>query len=178
MGPRPWTVGLFSLHKRDWSIQRSRFTLIFMKLHPAEIASEIMSFPFFKNFDESILLQISTMIQLRSVEAGECILIEGQTNKSLYFLRQGSLELFLNKGQNILRVYDPGDVFGEMSVITQEPVSTTVKAIQDSELFELNTENFGYVHPNEQSYFELMLYKIFCNVLIEKIKKTNSKIVL
>lgn len=146
-----------------------------MKLHPAEVAAEITHFPFFKGFDESVILQIGTMMEVKTAEAGDCILVEGQKNKSLFFLRQGDVDLFL-KGKKIASMTRSGDVFGEMSVITDKAVSSTITANTKSEYFELNTDHFGHVHPNEKAHFEVMLYKIFCNVLVEKINSTNSLI--
>lgn len=68
-----------------------------MQMHPAEIAREIQAYPFFLSFDESLLLQVSTMVREVSFDAGKTILAPGETNNTLYFMRQGTVQIRVTK---------------------------------------------------------------------------------
>lgn len=145
-----------------------------MRLHPAEIAKEIKSYTFFRSFRDDLILQTSAMITVQSVKAGEYVLQEGQKNSSLFFLKSGKAEVSL-MSEVIITLDSSGEVFGEMSVITKKPVSTAVRAVTDCVFFVLNSEDFVHVHPKDKDRFEALLYNIYCQILTDRLTKTNEK---
>jgi CRP-like cAMP-binding protein len=145
-----------------------------MKMHPAEISKEIKGYSFFKSFSDDLLLQVSAMIHSEVFPAGTFVLKEGQANHSLYFLRSGKMEISL--AGEVLATFDtPGEVWGEMSVITKNPASTSVKAVTDVACFVIRSEDFAHVHPKDKDRFQAMLYQIYCMILTERLVKTNEK---
>ncbi|XGC80405.1 cyclic nucleotide-binding domain-containing protein [Bdellovibrio bacteriovorus] len=145
-----------------------------MRMHPAEIAKEIRQFSFFKSFSEDLLLQTATMIHTESFAAGSFVLQEGKKNNSLFFLRSGKVEVSLS-GEVIATLETPGEVFGEMSVITTNLTSTTVKALSPVECFIIKTEDFAHVHPKDKDRFQALLFQIYCFILTERLMRTNEK---
>lgn len=145
-----------------------------MKLHPAEIAKEISSFSFFKSFSQDLLLQTAAMVHTQSFAEGSFVLQEGKTNSSLFFLRSGKVEISL-AGEVIASLDTPGEVFGEMSVITSNLTSTTVKALSKVECFVVRSEDFAHVHPKDKDRFQALLYQIYCFILTERLLRTNEK---
>ena len=110
-----------------------------MKMHPSQIAQEIKEYPFFKIFKADILLQLSTMVEAKSYAAGDCILIEGQNNNHISFLRSGIVEVYIS-GQKLTELSEAGEVMGEMSVATEKSASTTIVAQNEVQTFSiLNT---------------------------------------
>lgn len=145
-----------------------------MRLHPAEIAKEIKGYSFFKSFSDDLLLQVSAMIHSESFKAGEVVLQEGQKNDSVFFLRKGKFEVSL-MSEVLVTLDVPGEVFGEMSVITKNPISTTIKALTDLECFVIRSEDFEHVHPKDKDHFQALLFQIYCFILTERLMKTNEK---
>jgi len=143
-------------------------------MHPSEVARELSSFVFFKSFSEDLLLQIATMVKPRSVGSGEYLLKEGLHNNSLFFLRKGEIQVQLG-GEVIATLRTLGDVMGEMSVISHNPAATSLFVSQPSEVFELCSDDFGYVHPKDKDHFQALLYRIYSVILIERLMKTNEK---
>ena len=145
-----------------------------MKLHPAEIAKELKTFHFFRSFPDDLLLQVSTMVDTGSFSKGQTILSEGQENHNLYFLRNGHAEVVL-AGEVVALLQNPGEVIGEMSVVTKKPVSTTIRAAVNLDVFVINTENFDHVPPREKDHFLHLLFRIYSNILADRLVKTNEK---
>ena len=145
-----------------------------MKMHPAEIAKEIRSYPFFKSFSDELLLQAATMIRSISYSSGNKILKEGESNKNLYFLRSGRVDVSL-MGQPIATLGHAGEVFGEMSVITGNPIFTSISALTDVECFYIQVDDFTHVHPKDNDRLQVLLYRIYCVVLTERLMRTNEK---
>lgn len=145
-----------------------------MKLHPAEIAKELKSFHFFRSFPDELLLQVATMVDTGHFAKGQTILKEGQDNHNLFFLRKGHAEVVL-AGEVVALLQNPGEVIGEMSVVTKKPASTTIRAAVDIDVFVINTENFAHVPPREKDHFLHLLYRIYSNILADRLVKTNEK---
>ncbi len=145
-----------------------------MRMHPADIAKEVQNYYFFNIFKEKFLLEICTMIEAKSYAAGDCIIIEGQDNKNLYFLRKGNFEIYMGS-QLLTELTEVGEVVGEMSVVTCQKATTTVLAKNEVEAFVIDTTHFVHFKPSEKEHFELMLYKILCNILVARLNKENIK---
>lgn len=145
-----------------------------MKLHPADIAKELKTFQFFKSFPDDLLLQVATMTEGCSFKKGDTLLKEGAENKKLYFLRKGFLEVVL-AGEVVALLQNPGEVVGEMSVVTQKPAGSTIRAGNDVESFIIDTDNFGFVPAKDKDHFLYLLYRIYSNILADRLAKTNEK---
>lgn len=145
-----------------------------MKLHPADVAKELKGFSFFHSFQEDLLLQVSTMVKQQSFKKNDLILTEGSSNKQLFFLRSGKLEVSL-AGEVFATLDKAGEVVGEMSVITSAPAATTVRALTDVETYVITAEDFRHVHPKDKDRLNALLYQIYCVILTERLIKTNEK---
>ncbi|WP_413582645.1 cyclic nucleotide-binding domain-containing protein [Bdellovibrio sp. HCB288] len=145
-----------------------------MKMHPADIVQEIKGYSFFKSFSTDLLLQVAAMMHAEVYPSGTVVLKEGQTNRNLYFLRSGKLEISL-AGEVLATFDNAGDVWGEMSVITSNPASTSVTAVSEVSCFIIKDEDFAHVHPKDKDRFQALLYQIYCMILTERLIKTNEK---
>lgn len=80
-----------------------------------------------KGFSDTDLRSFLQLAKLREYEAGEFIIQEGEFDCWIYFLINGKLEI-IKKDKIITRLQNPGDLFGEMGVISGSPRSATVRA--------------------------------------------------
>ena len=145
-----------------------------MLLHPAEIAAELKSYPFFKSFNGELLLQISTMVQPALFQKGDLILQEGHVNTKLFFLRKGVAEVLL-AGEVVTILQTPGEVMGEMSVVSQNQASSTIRAASDLECFVIDSTLFEHVHPKDKDHFLYLIHKVYSIILCDRLMKTNEK---
>src|SRR3981189_934840 len=73
----------------------------------------------------------------RSVAAGTEVVHEGGRTGHLYVLIEGRLEVV--KGDAVVAsIAEPGAVLGEMSVLLDKPHTATVRAAQDSTIYEID----------------------------------------
>ncbi|MBX2987636.1 MAG: cyclic nucleotide-binding domain-containing protein [Bdellovibrionaceae bacterium] len=145
-----------------------------MKMHPVEIAKELKQFQFFRSFPEDLLLQVATLVEVVQFPQGSCILQENEENKCLYFLRQGQAEVVL-AGEVVMLLQNTGEVMGEMSVVTGKPASTTIRVLKEAHCFKINTDHFSFVPAKEKDHFLHLLYRIYSNILADRLVKTNEK---
>jgi CRP-like cAMP-binding protein len=73
----------------------------------------------------------------RDVPAGTLVIHEGGRTGHLYVLIEGRLEVV--KGDTVVAsIAEPGAVFGEMSVLLDQPHTATVRAASDSTIYEFS----------------------------------------
>jgi len=142
--------------------------------HPKEILEDFARYPFFSGFGEDLLLQICTMASRARFPVGHVLLKEGQSNEQLIFLNKGSVQVVI-EGEVVSTLTKSGEVLGEMSVISRQPVSATLIAISDIECYFVNTEDFQHVHPKDKVHFQYLIYKVYASILANRLRATNAK---
>lgn len=104
-------------------------------------SSEI--FASLKDADLMKLLQKFKSVRLKKSKTLFC---QGSFSNSLYFVVSGKLVIILkreNKEIKVLNTIGPGETVGEMGALSNEPRTATVKALEDSILLKLSSEEFN-----------------------------------
>jgi CRP/FNR family cyclic AMP-dependent transcriptional regulator len=73
---------------------------------------------------------------------GKIIIHQGDVGHRAYYIERGRVEILLKDGAHQLRVAEmgPGDIFGEMALITKEARSASVRAIDECVLTVISLE--------------------------------------
>lgn len=103
--------------------------------------------PLFESLDDTALDQLLRDAQIHRYGRGERVIEEGAKGDSMFIILDGNVDVsVLRNGTPIhLRKMRSGDCFGEMSLLTGEPRSATVRARVDSEVLEISKEVMGEV---------------------------------
>ncbi|MFO7975706.1 MAG: cyclic nucleotide-binding domain-containing protein [Candidatus Hydrogenedentota bacterium] len=105
------------------------------------------------------------------VRAGDTIITEGSRGDTYYLIATGEASVLKGSGigQRELQRLGPGDGFGEMSLVADEPRSATVKAVSDVELFSLDREHFLVLMEEEERFAQRIL-----RLLSQRLRQTNQ----
>ncbi len=78
------------------------------------------------------------------LEPGQLLLKEGEEGDKCFIIESGKLEIVKGEGDNtvVLNVLGPGDILGEMALITHEKRSASARAIEKSEVLVLDDKLF------------------------------------
>ena len=99
------------------------------------------------------VLDLCTMLPVRTFGPGETILAEGQRAGVLYVLISGAIEIV--KGDlKITTVREPGAFFGEMSVLLDAPHMASVRTLEES-TFHVALDPVGFLQSNPGVTMEL-----------------------
>jgi hypothetical protein len=75
--------------------------------------------------------------------AGDVIIAEGEYTSDAYIIDGGFVEVYhAGPPEQRLSILGPGDIFGEMSLITERPRSASVRALEDVEARVFDRESF------------------------------------
>jgi CRP/FNR family cyclic AMP-dependent transcriptional regulator len=102
--------------------------------------------PLFASFSEAQLEAIAKTMQRRQVRRGQSIINAGDFPRCLYLIVSGEAQSVLSDrdGNNIiLAVLAAGDYFGEMELIEDVPVSTSIVAREACEILMLAKAQFN-----------------------------------
>jgi CRP/FNR family transcriptional regulator, cyclic AMP receptor protein len=100
--------------------------------------------PLFASFPEEQLRLLTTMVSRRSATRGTTIMAGGDATDSLYIVLSGRLKVMIDSDgkEVILTLLGPGEFFGEMGLIDDEPRSASVVAIEACELLSIAKRDF------------------------------------
>ena len=98
----------------------------------------------FEHMDGEDRARLAQFIGGRELRAGDLLFQAGQPGEALYVVKRGEIELYIkdNAGQKIaLATAGVGQVFGEMALLDHGPRTATARALEDSELLELDRDS-------------------------------------
>ena len=108
---------------------------------------------------------------LESFERGDVVVSDGSPGDALYLLLSGSAQVV--KDERVLATLQPGEFFGEMSVVEPAARSADVIAAGNAFMFRLPTFALQTLLEQEPDAFNVVLVQIV-RVLSERLRRTND----
>mmetsp|Transcript_10307 Transcript_10307/g.20256 ORF Transcript_10307/g.20256 Transcript_10307/m.20256 type:complete len:569 (-) Transcript_10307:358-2064(-) len=111
------------------------------------VASGLREIDFLSDVNEKQLNLIGRLFKCEVLPKGTTIIHEGEVGDRFYILSRGSLVVTT---QDELGLYveltrlKPGDTFGELSLLKDQPRNATITTLEECVLFSLGREEFGY----------------------------------
>lgn len=136
------------------------------------IVSLLSNFSIFKTLDETNLKIFVSLLRLAKYVPNDCIIRTGDPGKNLYIILSGLVDVVDEDGISISKLRK-GEVFGEMSLISGDPVGATIKVIEPTTVLYIRGQDFLRVlnrFPSLQMYFARLLSRRLAksNVMISK----------
>jgi CRP/FNR family transcriptional regulator, cyclic AMP receptor protein len=101
--------------------------------------------PLFTSFPEDQLRMLTMVVTRKSAPRSTTIMAGGDPTDSLYIVLSGRLKVMMSDAEGkevILSILGPGEFFGEMGLIDDEPRSATVVTIEPCELLSIAKRDF------------------------------------
>jgi diguanylate cyclase (GGDEF)-like protein len=101
--------------------------------------------PLFSRMNKTEFKIVSSLLKYCRVERDATVFNEGDAGKDMFILLSGSLSAFVSRFDGVRQwIFDikPGDFFGEMAIIADDPRSATVISREKSELLVLRGDDF------------------------------------
>ena len=106
---------------------------------------ELHEVPLFSEMDEQEVADVRAIMDEMKFKAGQVILREGELGNLFYVITEGRAEITIRDAGGadvVLHEAGPGDFFGELSMLTSEPRSARVRAIEDLTTLALERDDF------------------------------------
>jgi CRP/FNR family transcriptional regulator, cyclic AMP receptor protein len=128
----------------------------------------------FTDLSEVELRALESEVKERAFRKNEVIFHEDDPGRALFILKKGRVKVGRENKRGrevILRILEPGDFFGEMSLLDEEPRSATVTALDGCQVLILFREAFvAFVSKHPRAVLRML------TVLSQRLRKANEKI--
>jgi CRP-like cAMP-binding protein len=134
-----------------------------VKLEPSQedlagLSRLLRKVEFFAPLNLAQIEKLLPFILFYGYERGETVVRQGEIGDAFYILHVGQLEVAAKKWllgfSKKLAVLNPGDCFGEMSLLERTPRNATVRCLCPSKLFALTWNDFDYILKENAAFAE------------------------
>jgi CRP-like cAMP-binding protein len=138
------------------TLQVQRKAALPVQEEKAEAMSILRAEPLFESLSEEQLNHVVQEARLKLFGRGEPVIEEGAEGDSMFVMLRGAANVFVSKNGSRIRVASlgAGDCFGEMSLLTGEPRSATVRADGDCYVMEIGKPVMAELLRDAPSYLE------------------------
>jgi CRP-like cAMP-binding protein len=116
-----------------------------LKVLTEQIEALMTEVPIFEMLEEEERLQLARTARAISLGPMERIIVQGREGSSLFLIGEGRLEVLIRQSDGTDQLMDikkRGDVVGEISLLTGEPRTATVRAIDGGLVYEIGKHQF------------------------------------
>jgi len=101
--------------------------------------------PLFNSLEYADLEGLVSSMRVQSLKQGQALFHKGDEGTALYIVKRGAIKIVLPSkigDEIIVTIFTVNDFFGEMALLDGEPRSANAVAIEPTEVFVLNRNNF------------------------------------
>ena len=101
--------------------------------------------PLFNSLENADLESLVSSMRVQSLKQGQALFHKGDEGTALYIVKRGAIKIVLPSkigDEIIVTIFTVNDFFGEMALLDGEPRSANAVAIEPTEVFVLNRNNF------------------------------------
>ena len=145
----------------------------------SQFASLLRGIQIFQPLSDEDLLDLATLLQIEKCPWGFPVLQKGDVGDHLYIILSGRVEVMDEDGVTLADM-GKGAVFGEMSLLSGEKVTTTIMATEPTELATLSKKNFRHMQvrfPALQVFFYKLLVGRITTINQQRAEELSSGMV-
>lgn len=149
--PRAATVTCVVDRARVWALDSRDFQMLIMNAQEQKhrmYEGWLQEVPILKTLNHYELSQLSEMLVMDLFEAGEDVIKQGEEGDKFWILEEGECRAYISgdAGEKEVKIYNkPGDFFGEIALLSNQPRKATVRATADSQVHYILKEDFDAV---------------------------------
>ena len=147
-----------------------------MAVSLADLKAFLLATPFFGGLSEASLDLLVSMLVERRFDAGTTVVAEGEPGRSMFVVHSGELEVSKQGASGpAIRIagLEPGDFFGEMTLIEMQNRSATVVAQSPIVLYELTAGNL-YSYYKADIYAYVMVMQNINRELCRRLRRADN----
>jgi len=129
----------------------------------------------FKTLAEEDLLNLAELVEVREYPSGFPIIHKGDPGMHIYVIYTGQVDVLDDAGR-VKAKLGSGQIFGETSILSGDPVSSTVRTCQTCQIVQLSYKNFRHIMPQFPALQEF-IYKLLVQRLAQASPQRTEEVV-
>jgi len=153
----------------------------YVEVGAAALLEFLSEFALFKDFSHDDCRSLLRIVTLRELEKKEILYEEGTRDvdlQGLFIVQSGLLSIFKGRTptpERQLAVVSPGMIFGESTLVNDQPHSASIIAVNDSHLIQINKVGFGLLRK-DQPVLALKIMDVVARALIARLGRTTKRL--
>ena len=130
--------------------------------------------PIFAELDDTAIASLARLSQKRRCAKDSPVFFENEQGDFFFMILEGRIKVTIlgDDGREvILSMLSPGDFFGEMALLDNEPRSATAIAVEDTELLSLHRTDFQAVIADNRDIMSALI-----RILSARLRRANHQI--
>ncbi len=140
-----------------------------------ELPPSLLSLPLLARLNEPGRDEILRHAALLECEADDAIVREGEPSDDFYILLKGALRV-RKSNQDIASIRSPGETFGEMGLLRNEPRSATVTAAEPSFVLKIGAEFRDSFDTLAGARASALVLRFIAESLAERLETTSQRL--
>ena len=144
-----------------------------------DLKAFLLATPFFGGLSDASLDLLVSMLVERRFEVGATVVAEGETGRSMFIVKSGRLAVSkrTSAGSALpISILEPGDFFGEMTLIEMQNRSATVVAESETVLYELTAQKLYACYKADIQAYVIVLQNIN-RELCRRLRRADDRVV-
>ena len=149
-----------------------------MAISSPDLKAFLIATPFFGGLADASLDLLVSMLVERRFHVGATVVAEGEPGRSMFVVHSGKLVVSkLGDSGRVIRMagLDPGDFFGEMTLIEMQNRSATVVAESSTVLYELTARNLYTCYKADIQAYVMVIQNIN-RELCRRLRRNDNRI--
>ena len=149
-----------------------------MAVSSPDLKAFLRATPFFGGLSDASLDLLVSMLVERRFEAGATVVAEGEPGRSMFVVHSGKLDVSWRgvSGRIIhMAVLEPGDFFGEMTLIEMQNRSATVVVESPTVLYELTARQLYTYYKTDVHAYVIVMQNI-TRELCRRLRRADNRI--
>ena len=118
-----------------------------------KICEYLRATEFFKDLTPRTLADVANMFHAEDYLPGENVVLEGEQGDEFFMIEKGKVAVKTRRaGDEPVNELGPGDYFGEVALVTNQPRNATIVAVEPTTCFVLDREEFRKVVEASDSF--------------------------
>lgn len=102
---------------------------------------QLRTLTLFKPLDDTSLGDLTMLLEVKSFLADKIIIKQGTPGSHLYIILKGLVAVIADDGSKMAEL-GPDEIFGEMSLLTSDPVANSIHTLEGTQVAMLSVKNF------------------------------------
>jgi CRP/FNR family transcriptional regulator, cyclic AMP receptor protein len=149
-----------------------------MAISSPDLKAFLLATPFFGGLSGASLDLLVSMLVERRFDVGAAVVVEGEPGRSMFIVHSGELVVSkLGDSRRIIRMADlePGDFFGEMTLIEMQNRSASVVAESPTVLYELTAGKLYTYYKTDVHAYVIVMQNIN-RELCRRLRRADNRI--
>ena len=126
--------------------------------HLDKFFSPLRKLDFFETLDDDALIDLTLLLELKTIPVDKVVIKKGEPGMYLFIILSGSVVVMGDEGERLAEI-GGGDIFGEMSLLSGEPITRTIHTVTETKVAMMSRKNFKFI-MKKYPILQLFLLKL------------------